>query len=288
MPRSEFFLSEIGNAFLAKNDVGHKCLEGSQRRASPRASRPCSSSAAVQMRIAALLAIIARCIDVHVFQPTYLLDEESEIRRLLVHLAVADSKKESFCRAVLLSVFPEMQAKNAVKAVDRVVEEASQSVRKLISNAQYDQFKLDLKEVVRQAHDAWQLVQRSREKFEAIFEQGHYDDIEWQSLKLGDNRSAVAGNEKTTRASQRDDVLLVIFPRIYIVEDSDPDPVTQGVALMKSQSAAAAEELERKHPSSPTAGKPGPRSRAIRSRTKSISLNGGSDFLSQPTASSAH
>jgi hypothetical protein len=89
-------------------------------------------------------------------------------------------------------------------------------------------------------------------------------------------------------ASEQDDILLMIFPRIYFVGDSEPDPVTQGVVLMKSQSAAAAEEIEKKHPSSPTAGRPGPRSRAIRYRTQSISLNGGNDFLSQSTPSSAH
>jgi hypothetical protein len=122
-------------------------------------SLPASNSpAAKQMRIAAMLAILARCINLHVFQPTYLLDEKDEIRRLLIRLTVADSKKESFCRAVLLSMFPEIQAKNAAKAVERVVREISWSVRKLISDTQYDRFKLGLEDVVRQAHDAWQLV----------------------------------------------------------------------------------------------------------------------------------
>lgn len=239
------------------------------------------------MRIAAMLGILARCINQHIFQPTYLLDEEDEIRRLLVRLAVADSKKESFCRALLLSIFPEIQAKNAAKAVERVVQEVSECVRKLISNTQYDRFKLDLKDVVFQAYNAWQLVQRTKEKFEPIFELRYYDEIEWRSLKLDDS-SAVAGKEKAMKAPERDDVLLVIFPRIYVVADSEPDPVTPGVVLMKSQAAAAAEEIQRAYPSSPTAGRPGPRSRAIRSRTKSISLNGGNDFLSKPTPPSAH
>jgi hypothetical protein len=239
------------------------------------------------MRIAATLAILARCINQHIFQPTYLLDDEDEIRRGLVRLAVADSKRESFCRAVLLSMFPEIQAKNAATAIERVVREVSWSIRNLISDTQYDRFKLGLEDVVRQAHSTWQLVQRSKEKFEPFFEPRHYDDIEWQPLKL-DDQSAVAGKEKTMGASERDDILLVIFPRIYIVEDSEPDPVTRGVALMKSQSAAAAEEMERKQPSSPTGGRPGPRSRAIRSRTMSMSQDGGKDFLSQLTPSSAH
>jgi hypothetical protein len=246
-----------------------------------------NSPSAKQMRIAAMLAVLARCIDRHIFQPTYLLDEEDEIRRGLVRLAVADSKKESFCRAVLLSMFPEIQAKNAATAIERVVRDVSWSIRNLVSDAQYDRFKLGLEDVVCQAHDAWQLVKRSREKFEPFFDSRQCDDFDWQPLKL-DDRSAVAGKEKTVGVSERDDILLVIFPRIYIVEDSEPDPVTRGVALMKSQSAAAAEEIERKQPSSPTGGRPGPRSKAIRSRTMSMSKDGGKDFLSQPTPSSAH
>ena len=234
-----------------------------------------------------MLAILARCINLHLFQPTYLLDEEDEIRRLLVRLAVANSKKESFCRAVLISMFPEDQAINVVKAVERVVRDVSWSVRKLISDVQYDRFKLGLENVVHQAHETWQLVQCTREKFEPYFELRHYDDIEWQSLKF-DERIAVTEKKNTPRASERDDVLLVIFPRIYLVADNEPDPVTSGVVLMKSQSAAAVEEIETKHPSSPTVARPGPRSKAIRSRTKSISLNGGNDFLSQRTPSSVH
>jgi hypothetical protein len=82
----------------------------------------------------------------------------------------------------------------------------------------------------------------------------------------------------------------VIFPRIYIIEDDEPDPITHGVVLMKSQSTAAAEEeeAERRKASSPTAGKAAPKSRSNKTRNKSISLNGGNDFLSQLTPLSAH
>ena len=175
-----------------------------------------------------MLAILARCINQYIFQPTYLFDEveeEDEIRRLLVRLAVANSKKESFCRAVLLSIFPEGQARNAAKAIERVIREVSWSIRKLISDAQYDRFKLDLENVVHQAHEAWQLIRYAREKFEAFFTLNHFDEIEWQPLMFND-RSAVVGKENTMRASEENDVLLVIFPRIYIVEDNEPDPVT--------------------------------------------------------------
>jgi hypothetical protein len=93
-----------------------------------------------------------------------------------------------------------------------------------------------------------------------------------------DGRTAVAEKKSTVRNPNADDILLVIFPRIYIVADNEPDPVTAGIVLMKSQSEAAFKEIETEDVSSPTTGKPGPRSRAIRSRTKSISLNSGRDL----------
>ena len=234
-----------------------------------------------------MLAILARCINLHLFQPTYLLNDKDEIQRLLICLAVANSKKESFCCTVLISIFPEDQAINAVKAVEQVIREVFWSVQKLISDAQYDRFKLSLENVIHQAHKTWQLVQCIREKFKAYFKLRHYDDIEWQPLKF-DERIAVTEKKNTPRASEKDDVLLVIFLCIYVVADNEPDPVTLNIVLMKSQSAAATEEIETKHSFSPTIEKLSPRFRAIRFWTKLISLNDGNDFLFQQTPSSIH
>lgn len=239
------------------------------------------------MRIAAMLANLARCINRYIFQPTYLLDGDDKIRQLLLRLAMADRKNESFCRAVLISMCPEVQVNNAAKAVERVVRDVSWSVRKLISEAQHDRLKQGLEDVVCEARDTWQLVRCAREKFEVTFEPKSCDEIEWRPLK-SDDRNTVAGKESKMRTSDRDDVLLVIFPPLYIVEDNEPDPVTPGIALMKSQSAAAAEEIEKKRPPVSTRGRSGLKSKAIRSRTMSTSLDSGSDFLPQLPPSKVH
>ncbi|KAH8592633.1 hypothetical protein B0O99DRAFT_597074 [Bisporella sp. PMI_857] len=234
-----------------------------------------NSLAAKHMRVAALLAILARSISQHIFQPTYLLEDNEdrdEIRSLLVNLAVTNSKKESFCRALLLSIFPEDQAKNSAKAVEQVVREVAWCVRNLVFDAQFEKFRSDVEGVVRKALDVWHLVQNTREKFEPYFELNHYLDFEWHTLRF-DNSRVSAGNENTANASKDDEALLMIFPRIYVIADGEPDPVTPGVVLMKSQSIPAAEEMERNSPSSPVAGKAGPRSREIRSRAMSNSAN---------------
>jgi hypothetical protein len=240
-----------------------------------------NSPAAKRMRIAAMLAILARCIDTHIFLPTYILDEDEEIRPLLVHLAVTDSKKESFCRALLLSIDPEEQTKRASERVERVIREILQHVLPI---GQYESFKSGLELLVKQACDFWRIVQHATEKYEPHFDLGHYADVKWQPLRFDD------GEKSPTKAPDADEELLVIFPRIYLIEDDEPEPATDGVVLMKSQSAAAAEEeaAERRKLSSPTLGKAMPRSRTTRVRNKSMSLNGGNGFLSQAAPSNAH
>ena len=83
--------------------------------------------------------------------------------------------------------------------------------------------------------------------------------------------------QSLTSASEEDKELFVIFPAIFLLQDAPPYSVTSGIALVKSESVAAAEEIERKSLSSPTAGKTVPRHKPARSWTKSISLNGGKD-----------
>ena len=225
------------------------------------------------MRISALLAILARCIDQHIFEPTYILDEEDVIRGLLMRLAGTNSKMESFCRGLLLSIFPEEQARNAAKAVERVVREVGWYIQDLLPVSQYESFRSGLEQVVEQARDAWHIMQRAKDKFEPNFELSHYEDIQYQTLGFEEvDISAIEQN--LTSASEGDEEVLVIFPRVYLIDDAEPDPITPGVVLMKSQTVQAAAEMERKNSSSPTAGKAAPRARPNRSR-KSISSNGG-------------
>jgi hypothetical protein len=84
------------------------------------------------MRIATILAIAARYINHYIFQPIYILNEDSGLRELLTHQAVIDSKKELFCRALLLSMFPKEQARTTAKRVD-LVSERLPSMRKICS-----------------------------------------------------------------------------------------------------------------------------------------------------------
>lgn len=76
-----------------------------------------------------------------------------------------------------------------------------------------------------------------------------------------------------------DEELLVIFPRIYIVQDGGPSPITPGTVLRRSQSLAAVQELDRNKPSSPIVGKGPVRSRTQKPRRMSVSVHGSSPFF---------
>ncbi|TVY40184.1 hypothetical protein LOCC1_G005539 [Lachnellula occidentalis] len=284
---------------LFKEDLVEKTLRDRSAWKNLRESRPSdrviplprsNSLEAKQMRIAALLAILARSISQHIFQPTYLLendDERDEMRELLVLQAVADSKKESFCRALLLSIFPMDQEKNGMKAMERVVREVSWCVRNLISDAKYDGFQSKMENIACKAWEAWRIIQSTREKFEPLFELDHVAGLEWRALPFDERRVSVS----------QDSIARVEADEAF---GQPPDPVTPGVVLMKSQSTLAAKELETVNISSLTTGRAGPRSQEIRARTMSISangisangistngvsVNGTNGFLSQPTLS---
>jgi hypothetical protein len=65
---------------------------------------PSNSPKAKGMRLAMTLAILSREICKNIFQPNYILPEDSKIHGILSHLAENDTKKESFYRQVLLSL----------------------------------------------------------------------------------------------------------------------------------------------------------------------------------------
>lgn len=212
----------------------------------------------------------------YIFQPVYFEDADNVIRQLLVRLAVENSRKESFFRSLLLSTFTQEQAKHSANGVKQVVREVGWYVQELLSGADLEDFRSGLEQIAQQAREVWHIVQHARERFEPNFDLSSLEDVEWEALRF--EGEAGTKEPSLTGTSEGDQELLVIFPPIFLLEDAPPYPITNGVALMKSQARAAVEEVERKNSSSPSVGKTGPRHKPTRSRTKSISLNGGKEL----------
>jgi hypothetical protein len=240
------------------------------------------------MRIAAILAILARSINNHIFQPTYILEEDSDIRELLLRQAVVCSRRESFCRALLLKMFPDEQADSAKERVKRVAADVIKEVQDLLPPDNAERFKSELEQIAKSARDIWWGIQRTSERFEYSFELVH-QDIDWEPLSFANGEQIPPSD-----GGSRDEELLVVFPRLYVVEDDEPEAITPGIVLRRSQLAVAARELEKDRVSNSTFGKP-PLARSKPQRVRKLSTatagprNGtpeGGIFLSQASASS--
>jgi len=147
------------------------------------------------------------------------------------------------------------------------------NVEDLLPATKVETFRSELEDFVQTACDAWVIMRRIRERFEPNFELVHLKDFEWQPLLF--NVNFAGETDQGTAIQGRDDELLVVFPRLYIVEKDDkPDPITAGIVLRRSQSLAAAQELE-EQPLSPTFSRTTPtRSRPQKQRNLSISVPG--------------
>ncbi|KAL1635278.1 hypothetical protein SLS58_010315 [Diplodia intermedia] len=281
-----------------------------------------NSAAAKSMRIAVILAILARLIDKYLFQPSYILHEESGLREILIRQAIENSKREAFTRGIFLATFEDEQAEIADELVTRIVKELMHHIHDLLPAAHVEGFRARLEQIVQDARDIWWKAQRLRLRLEPDFQvedygwerpiqfqfdhhphPGHHAgalpapkqqqqqqqqakvDTPQQSPPSGPSSKAspqtpntgsstaitpgmpapvgphipvplANGNTPTPKTHHShhhgltlpltlppDESLLLIFPRIYIVEDDDPEPVTPGTVLLRSQADDAEREL---------------------------------------------
>lgn len=283
------------------------------------------------MRIAVILAILARLIDKYLFQPSYILHEESGLREILIRQAIENSKREAFTRGIFLATFEDEQADIADELVTRIVKELMHHIHDLLPAVHVESFRNRLEQIVQDARDIWWKAQRLRLRLEPDFQVEDYGwerpiqfqfdvhphntglpppvankqaakvDTPQQSppsskvspqtptpktpntgssaaitpgmpapvaptapgpppplsngvINTGGPTSTNTANNRTNFTNTNnpfalpmtvppDESLLLIFPRIYIVEDDDPEPVTPGVVLLRSQADDAEREL---------------------------------------------
>lgn len=197
------------------------------------------------MRIAAVLGILARLIDHYIFQPTYLLDEESGFRELLRRQATVDQRKERFARGVVLSMFPEEQEPNALERIGCVLKDLflGADIRAILARERVDPFAAELEKFLGQVYSTWQAVQYGKQRLEPDF--GHCEDsnLQWSELELQVGAEADRPTSAVAMDDQ-DDEAVVIFPRIYLMEVS-PKPITTGTVLRKAHLRAAAQEVRK-------------------------------------------
>ena len=205
-----------------------------------------NSTIAKELRIVKVLAILAELIDKYLFQPTYLLPEDSQFKELLYRLAPKEPEKEKFLRGMMLSILEEEQKTSEAHMINEAMKElfGEDGVEEVVSQTVITEFKQSLRDLLDEAQGVWQDVQHSTYAFISDFDYTQIDGIEWQLFKFettDTTERAVTSSPVSTQDSDND--LIVLFPRIFIlISGEEPRPITTGTVVRKSEIRAMLRE----------------------------------------------
>lgn len=238
-----------------------------------------NSSHAKHMRIAVVLARLAQAVDRYLFDPTYVLGADSGLRDTFLALAVEDNRRESYCRAVLLSI--PIDKDDIAKRINSVIAEVVPPIRDLLADAA-EQFEVDINKFAVNAYRTWSTMQRTTKRFESTFDISCEEAASWEPIQFSETSTVEL--PKDVEAGL-DDALIIILPCLcLVVQGEEPRAVMKGRLLRRSQSILAAQELQASSSLLPSWRSTTTRHKAQRSRTLSSSVD--RPFLGQVSASS--
>ncbi|KAK9772499.1 hypothetical protein SCAR479_10872 [Seiridium cardinale] len=208
---------------------------------------------AKQMRISAVLAILAWSLAQYIFQPTYLL-QCNELSDLLAGLADDDPVRENYLRSVLLPVLPSKQKANGKKRIEQVVVEVYAAVSPVLPNGRHEEFRSSLESICKQVCGQWMRLQLLDEKIEPSFDA--YDDEDWKLLSLpafdgndtetaaaeagtvaddAATESAIAEDDRYQGVGDIEDIAAVLWPSFLSFRGGESELLTEGFVLNKAQ-----------------------------------------------------
>ncbi|KAE8145359.1 hypothetical protein BDV25DRAFT_133848 [Aspergillus avenaceus] len=195
-----------------------------------------NTSVAKQMCFSVILVILAKEIAKYIFQLIYLAPMEDYFEKAFSNLAATNSKKESFCRSILLSLDPETQARICLKNVQSAVKNISVYLDELFSEDQHSAFLRSLSK-------------RAQRRYVPDFESPHAED-EWEAFTFPTDENPTT----ETNANQKspNNFSLTVSPRICVIENNTCTAFTTVILLNSShyQWTAAATEISKEPPSS--------------------------------------
>ncbi|KAE8144678.1 hypothetical protein BDV25DRAFT_166266 [Aspergillus avenaceus] len=216
---------------------------------------PCSNTVvAKQMRLAVILAILAREIDTHIFQPIYIAPMDDRFRKVLTDLAASDTEKESFCRSILLSMDPGIQSWRCSASIRTVVMNVSAYLDELLPKDKRHLFHRSLQQVVQKAADTWKPIQCSRRRYEADFEPA-IDDDDWKLFEFPKPDHITAGI--STNEKPQPTITLTVFPCLSVLEQQASTAYTTAIRLssLQYQWTAAQREMAKEPTTTPNIGR---------------------------------
>ncbi|KAK1093100.1 hypothetical protein LTR48_003000 [Friedmanniomyces endolithicus] len=193
-----------------------------------------NTDAGKHMRCVAILGSLARGFTDSLFQPTYLLPENSGIRDMLLRQANADPERESTLRALLQGSLPNEQEHAASKRVETVCNRLMMEVSFLLSSDENARLQKSLTILADEASEAWREICCFTEAVAPSFEIVQFTEWSWNSLIYKAGRLVI--DEQAQQAGDnREQIVFVVFPRLY---DGERHPETHGVLFMWSEAQA--------------------------------------------------
>lgn len=163
---------------------------------------------------------------------------------MFLRLAIENSERESFCRALLVSSLIMEQESTAGDRIDGTINDMLSHVGGLLPEDSSDNFEADLEQLIQSAYKLWTGIARNKLYFEPNFEHGPATNLAWRSFSPSNTDANSAGGE--LKVESRDDPgVLVVFPRLYIVEGNrEPVSISTGALLRRSQTLEVINEIE--------------------------------------------
>ncbi|KAH8681741.1 hypothetical protein BX600DRAFT_505395 [Xylariales sp. PMI_506] len=210
---------------------------------------------AKQMRIAAVMAVVAWSFAQYIFQPTYLL-QCNELSDLLAGLADDDPVRENYLRSVLLPIHPSKQKTNGKKRIEQAVADVFACVSPVLPELKKEVFRSSLEKMCKQVCGQWMRLQLLDEKIEPCFDA--YDEEDWKLQPLpalddskGDSHASSSGYQDTSTESavtdeqglhDLEDIAAVLWPSFLSFRGGESELLTEGFVLNKGQTKAAYSE----------------------------------------------
>jgi hypothetical protein len=190
------------------------------------------------MRFAAVATVIIKAMDDRLFHPTYVFGEGRGIREALLQQAENDLNQERLCRSVILSVCPDSQ----VLMAELRIEDAVDDIVDILGPELMDDHAIGaLRGCMEAAHGLWNTTKTSRNLYHLSFEPLEQGDPESASIDLSVIDDSKV-DEPAVMRGLNDDVLTVVFPRVYIA-GKPRRQLSSGKVLRRYQAAVATLEV---------------------------------------------
>ncbi|EXJ86244.1 hypothetical protein A1O1_06614 [Capronia coronata CBS 617.96] len=198
---------------------------------------PSNNPSAKRTRTMLVMALLAKSMKEHILSPTYLFEDEDELRRMLA--TMNDTERKTHLRRTLLALCEEGGHKNIIKAarVKEAVEEAAEPLQNLLSSDILLQLKADLEQVLTEAANAWESLQRCESHYEVTTTVAR-TGWDWRSVHFLPGGDDMELATVASEAFETDEAVMVLFPRVCAIDRSKKPwftPAFPGIVIQKSQ-----------------------------------------------------